>query len=355
MDVGVVAAIALCMLLLGFLLGTRGRQLLQALSRLPTAARSLTVRIPTATISISAPTVAPPAGVPTAGASGAETAVEEPHLDRTADLLDSFFSLASTGLDEHTELQVNPVLLYQLKQEKLQQRKLKKLEALRLSLGESAEGLSEAELAEKLAQQELAGGHLDAADPKPNAINILIGAGARFTSTRNDSSEAIALNERRRLVRNVDAYLARTFQIPTRKDAKATQKRASADKGRLRSAFEVAKETEYLPHAVHSALVRAERCTRNVQQAREVLRAWEARRRQQRVRDGLPELEALSDSDGEDGARVEGHTSAAELRRGGPRTLRRMPTAGDIATLQAEFLDEGGANEDDEDYEALAA
>ena len=43
---GLVAAVAVVMLIVGFLLGTRGRQIVQIASKLAQAVRSLTIRIP---------------------------------------------------------------------------------------------------------------------------------------------------------------------------------------------------------------------------------------------------------------------------------------------------------------------
>ena len=55
-----------------------------------------------------------------ASASGAETAVEDEGLAAKADVIDGFMSFSPSALDDHPEVQTNPVLLYQIRIEKEQ-------------------------------------------------------------------------------------------------------------------------------------------------------------------------------------------------------------------------------------------
>jgi len=355
---GLVAAVAVVMLIVGFLLGTRGRQIVQIASKLAQAVRSLTIRIPPqVSVDLGKTTAssskAKAAAAAAASASGAETAVEDEGLAAKADVIDGFMSFSPSALDDHPEVQTNPVLLYQIRIEKEQLRIAKRREALLAqlhALGEDVTAFSDDELGQRLAEQELAGGLASTQTATRSSFNVLLSAGARFTAVGSATTAAAAVAERRRLARNIETYIGRTLGLApggTRKVEAAAPRHKGPEGQRLKSAYEVAKETEYLPHVVHGPQVRAQRSLTNAKESREALREWEKGRRLQRVRDGLPDVAYCSDSDGEPDDK-------------GPKATRReavggeKPTAAQLASLQDLMLEEhgdldGGVERNDDD------
>jgi len=374
MSIGIVAAVAVVMLIVGFLLGTRGRQIVQSAGKIAHAVCSLTIRIPAPSVDVGATAdkassnKSKAAAAAAAAASGAETAVEDEGLDLKADLLDTFLSFAQSNLDDHEDVTVNPVLMYQIRLDKERQRLAKRREALRLQLGDALDGLTEGEISSRIREHDLAGGGAAISDTSKNAMTVLIGAGARFTAvSKGDKTQAAAVAERRRLQRNIDVFISRTLGVQPGATARKPDAKGSAKKGaegvRLKSAYEIAKETEYLPHAVHGNFVRATRSLRNAKDGRQMLREWEVHRRQQRVRDGLPEVEQCSDSDGE----KDGRTSSMKKRRkaalqhtGSAALGVSAMTAAQLAELGDLFNEEHGEgmgedDNDDKEDEVLAA
>jgi len=344
------AAVALVMLIVGFLLGTRGRQIAQSLKHLGEAIRSITVRIPKTL----------DADAAAAAAAGADdNDVEDEGPSAAADLMDEFLSVEQTGLDDHPDVLVNPVLLYQIRLEKDRQRALKRRDELKRLLGDT-DGMSAEEIETRMAEQELAGGAVGPGDVKQNALALLISVGARVTSMRSDSNEAMAAAERRRLNKNIDVYLQKALDVEIRKEPKAGEKEAVKTKKknreglRLQTAYEVARETEYRAHHVHDGQVRAKHNLAVAKDSRTILRDFEVKRRVQRARDGDADDES-EDSDGNTG---ENKKKGLQRGRAGGGA---MPTASDIAQLALEFEgdedgDRGGLERDpDDEEEGLAA
>ena len=338
---GVMAAVALVMLIVGFLLGTRGRQIAQSLKHLGEAIRSITVRIPKTL----------DADAAAAAAAGADdNDVEDEGPSAAADLMDEFLSVEQTGLDDHPDVLVNPVLLYQIRLEKDRQRALKRLEEMKKLLGDT-EGMSEDEIAQRLAEQELAGGGQAVGDGKQNALAMLISVGARVTSTSSASSEHAAVAERRRTAKNIDVFLQRTRDIET---SRAPPKKKQDKLGvRLPTADEVARTTGHTRHVVHSGLARLERGVSVGRSSRSVLREWNLRRR------SAPGYESPYNSDEERDRQEERERIAKEKRerRGNMGAVSKA----DLAALAAELADEDSEEEDgegrkpDADEEELAA
>jgi len=354
MSLGIIAAIAvgtlLAGLVIGFLLGTRGRQVMHAVAHLREAMRPFSLKIPTASIDMgAASSLAKAAAAANAAAqpssSTAETAVEEPGVGPPRALLDTYLSHAPSALDDHPDVTINPILRYQIQREKERLRQGRKREALKAQLGDAAATMTEEELHESLRELELTGAAHSYDFQQTSAMKVLLSHGARFTAVRSDSSEAAALAERRRLARNVETYLVKAFDLEgIRKDVAPKRPLKSKEGVRLKSAYDVANETLHTPHAVHGSLLRAHRTLDYAKDGRERLRGWEARRRMQRLRDGLPPFEGGSDSDSE------GDGGNAKAKRA--KAVRAMPGAEQIAALQLEFADD--QDEDDRNPSPLA-
>ena len=100
--------------------------------------------------------------------------------------------------------------MYQIKEEREKQRELKRLNERMAMLGD-IEGLSEEEIAERLAEAEFETAAQGTAQ-KQNAMAVLISVGAQFTQKLSaDSGEAVAIQERRRVQRKTGAFFECRF------------------------------------------------------------------------------------------------------------------------------------------------
>lgn len=210
--------------------------------------------------------------------------------------------------------------------------------------------MSEEEIAERLAAQELAGGGAQGFDARQNALALLIANGARVTSINSASSESAALAERRRLFRNVDVYLQKTREIETAKEKPGTTSAYNKDGSRRKTAYEVARETEYAAHKVHAGSTREGRNVGVAKSGRDILRQWEIRRRQQ------PGYNPDEDNDSEDEERErvrEELRNQKKKRGGGSAVINASDLAGLAALLeQDDSDDEQHAGDENDDLAA---
>lgn len=333
MSMGVVAGVAVAMLLVGFLLGTRARQIVASAKALGAALKQLSFRIPP-------PAAEADAAAPTS--SGADDDIEDEGGAAESADLGAFLDFEQSALDDHPDAEVNPVLLYQIRQEKERQRAVKRLEAIRAQLGDT-EGMSEEQIHERVLEVEASGASNMLGREKASAIALLTQLGARFTAvSKGGASEAQAGAERRRLARTVETYLSRTLSVDTHKEA-AAARRDRKEGGRMRTAYDVARDS-----GGHTLLRTHARETHNhelVKYARTLYREWEQRRRA-----AHPDEPESEDSDGETASSKAAKERVSRVRRGhgGDAGGMRMPTANDIAALREEL---GGDDEDEDDGE----
>jgi len=298
-------------IVIGFFLGTRARQLTASLKHLGQAMRSFTIKIPK------------PEEGDKGDDDGDEVDKEDDH--NTDDILD-YLSFTASGLDDHPDVVLNPILMFQIGKAKQQAREKKRLEML------ANEGLTEEEIADALLQGHAAKG--DGTQFRQNALACLINAGARVLPVSSSgSAETAAANDRRRLQRSIDTYLKKDLEIDTSKVAANAR---APQGGRSKTPFDVANETALVPYGGES-MRRVNNNPRVAQQARNIFREWKAL---QKAR-GIEEIE-VEDSDGE----IEKNDESTQQhgRRGAAIDMD------DLALLRMEFEEEeGGAEEDAED------
>ena len=183
------------------------------------------------------------------GATGndgsAETAVSEPARDITVDVgVEDFLnSAAAPGLDDHPELEFNPIFMYNLKKFKDREREDRRRQQL------IAEGFEGDELEQMLKEGLTAGG---GDIVQRNALATLIAAGARFQPIKSAQNiEDLGREERRRQLRNVDGYLMKQLDADTRRVVVQAPRGRRLSKGtvveaRAMSALERAHQTAHV-------------------------------------------------------------------------------------------------------------
>ena len=234
----VTAGLCLLSLVLGFLLGTRSRQLVASVKMLPRAVFSL------AALSI-------PANEDSDIGNDNDDMTKEDEPSHKAGIED-FLSLSSdTGFEDFADAVFNPILLYQVKLAREALREKQRAEQLE-SMGSDPN--TSVVLAESTSQQ--------------NALAVLVSVGARVLPVMAaEDVHSAALKEQKRQQRNIDSYLNRDMGVETRF-------LLPGKKGfRSKSAFEVANATKIVPYGGHSY----ERLVQNLTTAKEsrnVLREW---------------------------------------------------------------------------------
>ena len=230
---GVAVAFLLVGMILGFLLGTRGRQLAQS-------AKAMAMNMP-AIWSFKIP--------PKAEESNDDEGKDENEAlgggddERPDDILEEFMARGiENGLDDHPDLEINPVIMYQIKIAK----EAKRMEMARAALRD--EGMTEEEVEERMLLASMGGANPVSAG-KPSAFQVLIDAGARFSSVSSGSNEAALIQERKRQVRTIGVFLEKERGIDTGKDDKGTKTKPNTVLDpkkageRPKSAYQVAVET----------------------------------------------------------------------------------------------------------------
>ena len=200
-QIGVAVSLLVAGILLGYLIGVRGRNLVAALKALANKAMSK--------------------GADKDGKDGENEneGVEEDEEESPEDILEEFmYREATPGLDDHQDITLNPVVLYQINEAK----KVKRKEAYVAQC--KAEGMTQEEIDEQLKMQAAGGASVAVPQGKSNAFNILIMAGARVTPVSKDKgTDAALVQERKRQVRTIEAYLSRERNIDTSKPPKSTK------------------------------------------------------------------------------------------------------------------------------------
>jgi len=153
-----------------------------------------------------------------------------------ADFLDEFMLHEEvTGMEDHPDLDLNPVILFQIKKAKEAQKLLMQRAQL------AAEGFSEAEIDERMEMNQAGGG---AGDGKANALAVLIAAGARVEPAAGGTNdqEKLKKTELRRKQKTINVYLSKTLDIDTKLEPESTK--AVRNK---KTALDVANSTKLKP------------------------------------------------------------------------------------------------------------
>jgi hypothetical protein len=255
----VLVGAALACLLLGFVLGTRAHQMLAA-------ARMLAQKLAEALARASGED----AGAKDDGADAGDDAVEaDEGDDELIDLaIDSLFSF-EPSLDLHPELELNPVILHQIKIAKEEERRERTVKALQL------EGVAEDEIEARLASGDTAGG---GGAGKICALQVLVDNGARVTSAAaGKNAEQATLDHLRRQRRNVETFLSKQLGVEAG-SAKldARHKRAESAGQHVTTAAEKAAETKVNPYG-GPQLQRAMLQVGMASQARVQLAGWQTK------------------------------------------------------------------------------
>ena len=299
-------------IVIGFLLGTRARQLISATKNVAKATMTLKDLMKMSVQSRPEP------------ADEAEAVEEEEkEAEEPGELLEQFMSTeATSGLDDHPDTVLSPIIMYHVKAAKDEARRQKRKQALMV------EGMTDEE-AERLLLDEAAGGMFGGAvngdGTRLNALATLIAVGARVTSAGNaQSAEAAAAEERRRHARTINTFLEKQRGIDTSKTQplKSTTRKNAAD------ALETAMQTKAKPYG-GDRVRRAADAADNAKNGRVMLRnLQEARNRAGIITPG-----------------TEVEMKRREAGVGGAGLL----SSRDQAALLAELMDE----EDDEDLAGL--
>ena len=202
---------------------------------------------------------------------------EEAEEDKMEKMLEQFMSREwLSGLDDHPETELNPILIYQIKKAKEEMRQRHELEAKLIARGLEADHLDNLSPEERKALvAELKGdnavvlksnvGSVQGVERKygrtVNSTSILVKAGARFTPGASDvskldnvdleSAEKKASEEIRGRLKIIDGHLQTTFDVDvTRSDVKRTSMtlKAGVGTGLVKNALEKAKETKLKPY-----------------------------------------------------------------------------------------------------------
>jgi hypothetical protein len=340
-------------LLLGFLIGTRARQVLASLKVAGQAMRK--------TFSVKIPVVQAQVGTPVEDAND-KPDEEEGNDDDDPIEIDDFMHAADAdaNLAEHPDVSLSPIMLYHVKKAKEELRVNKRRAAL------AAEGMTDLEIEDQIELETMTGGA--GGDGKQNALAVLIAAGARVEPTvGGQDAEHVRLQDRKRMQRQVDVFLQRNQGIERLKSddeaqgqaaaARAAARAASRDNQgvRQKTAHEVAKETE-VARAGGQLYQRSVDSVRWAKDARQRYKAW------RRSADGQAVMASIPRGGGKGGQSARKSAASAqstertiEDRRGGGAVLDMEM----LASLQAEFQETGrgtlSRNTADMDAEAAEA
>ena len=233
--IGIVLALMIAGMLIGYVWGTRGKQILAAMRKAfkmfldSRFVASLTVKV---------------SKDDKDGEDDENGRVDEEIPDSGPGIEDFLSTQPLPQLEDHQDVEVNPIILYQVKlaKEKAREdRQTKIISELRDKM--IAEGLSEDEIVEKLLESTNVAAQ---GSSKQNALATLISIGASFTpGAGQGNQEQVALQDRRRRMRNVESYLANALDIDVRKPKTEPKKNASGVA--YKDAYQVARETKVIP------------------------------------------------------------------------------------------------------------
>jgi len=320
MSIGVVVGVLVAGLIIGFLLGTRGRQIVASAKAIGGALKSFTFKIPE--MAASALSQAQSTD------DGADDQKQEDE-DESDDVLDIDTFIQGVEEDptlaDHPDVQMSPVILYNIKKAKEELRLAQRRAAL------AAEGLDEREVDERMEVEQTTGG----GQGRSNPLALLISVGARVEATAaSGNAERIAMQERRRLQRNVDAYLSKANGIEKYKGSEKEHRDPTG--GRLRAAHEVAFETSvnrFGGQIFHREVANV----KFAKNARVLFRKFQS-----------SQPGKASTLAGED-RRTAGLTSGFTRERAGGGAGGALLDTDALASLQAEFSEIGGLGDDDDD------
>jgi hypothetical protein len=218
-------------LLIGFVLGTRARQMLAAI----TAVSAMLKRLPLTLKLV----------MDKSGDDEIEPEDEDKEEDEGKDELEVFLS-HQQGLDLHPELEMNPVILYHIKVAKDRLREERRQEELRLMRQAWIdEGLSE-EQAD--ARVELEAGSAGGGAATVSALATLIQHGARtLPASDSQNAENALLQNMRRKKKNVDVYLQRVCGVDTTMQQSDDKSKRIRLEGTFMGPLEKAMETKEKP------------------------------------------------------------------------------------------------------------
>jgi len=323
MGIGIAIAFLFVGFIIGFLVGARTRQISAKLKAVGKAVLSLHLLLKIKEAMI--------------GMDEAEAMNEGDDDDREdetgsdakdgEELMDEFMnSDIVDGLEDHQDIEINPVILFQIKKAKEAQR-LEKQKALLM-----AEGLTEAEADERMAMNAEMGGGVGEA--RANPLAVLIAAGARVEAAKGATSDEMAKKiELRRKQRNVSVFIQKTYEIETKSKALDHSEKGSS-KGNKKSAFDVARETKYKPVGGET-YTRELKAVVQAKSARDLLKAYKVKDDLAKAAKMKKETFGISDTSGLE-------FGSGDRRQGG------LLDAADLAGL----LDDeygGGEEEDMED------
>jgi len=310
----VVVGVALFMFLLGFLVGARTRQIIAKVKAIGRAILSLNILLK----------------IKEAAANGMDSAEttndgEEDELEeenkKDKDLEDEFLedfmmNDEDTGLDDHPDVDINPVMMFNIKKAK----ELARAEAQRALM--AAEGLSEEEINERMMMGEAGQGQ---GDMRPNALAVLIAAGARVEAAKGATSEEMTKKiEMRRKQRNIHVYLTKTLEV----EAKPAEAKMRGNRQGHKNAFDIAVQTKTTPvggdsYSRELASVKFAKAGRVLMREHKRMQGEEEKRKA--AKGGGEEIQDKS------------------------RRAAGMLDAADFAALASELEEEGGDDDDDED------
>jgi hypothetical protein len=301
---GIAAALLVVGLLLGFIAGTRARQIVASLTALgdaikkafswliPESEKALVGAPPTPPLPSARtagltyrrtwPTLTPTpvwfvlalsTGTTVSQSDGAnDDEKDEDDDDTPAALeLDDMLQPCDTDpiLAEHPDVLLNPVMLYHIKRAKDEARVAQRRQSL------SIEGLTDDEIDRQMHAEDNGGG---GGGGKMNALALLISVGARVEpSAGGNSAEAAAMQARKRMQRNVDAFLQRHAGIAKYQPPVVNSRRSArhASMGaRRQAASEVALSTANIPHGGEQRQRELHEAAR-AKLSRRLMRVWE--------------------------------------------------------------------------------
>lgn len=298
-------------MVLGFLLGARAK-VLATLGQLTNAIKKFAIKVPVA--GGDADGVAGGAVGGGSGNNDNEAQMEE-GFDETEDIVEHFLNTSDVrGLDDHPDLVMNPIVMYQIKIAKAEQLAQSRITAL------AAEGLSEDQIAERMATEDGAAGGVvgGGGGGRGNPLALLISVGARVEAVKaRDNTDALARVERRRMQKNVDIFLSKSRDIETKRtEPKLRNERG----GKIKNAYDVAQEV--FETKTEGQAFREQHNTSIAKSSRNVLRDWHKTRKEEPVHN--------FDSDDEDNGQKK-----PAIKRG--KTWGKVNLM-DLARLQAEVL-----------------
>lgn len=221
------AVLVVAGVILGFLVGTRSRQIVNAVKKVPQGIMSLKELFKASEKDKD-------------DDGGDNEPVDEGEgEEEEKDLLEKCLNTdIDGGLDDHPDVVRNPIILYQVKQSKDAAR----LEKRRLTM--ISEGMDEDEVDEILANEVSgAGGNIGAGEGRQNSLQLLISVGARTKPAAGaGGADAQAADERRRAARTIEVYLQKERGIEVKRTVRQKGPSGKPPVGPLEVALKTQKE-----------------------------------------------------------------------------------------------------------------